>query len=91
MKFMFANNYHIYLYDTPWKNLFGETKRAFSHGCIRVENPKKLANYLLRNNSDWSSEKVDKIPSTNVQTDIRINPVVAVYGSCSTAWVDING
>ena len=63
---MFANNYHIYLYDTPSKGLFGETKQAFSHGCIRVENPKKLANYLRRNNSDWSSQKVDKIPSTNV-------------------------
>ena len=40
MKFMFANNYHIYLHDTPSKDLFGETKRAFSHGCIWLENPK---------------------------------------------------
>ena len=91
MKFMFPNNYHIYLHDTPSKGLFGETKRAFSHGCIRVENPKKLANYLLRNNSDWNSERVDKILSTNVQTGIRINPTVAVYIAYFTAWVDING
>ena len=91
MKFMFANNYHIYLHDTPSKGLFEETKRAFSHGCIRVENPKKLANYLLRNNSDWNSEKVDEILSTNVQTGIRINPTVAVYIAYFTAWVDMNG
>ncbi len=91
VKFMFPNNYHIYLHDTPTKGLFGETKRAFSHGCIRVENPKKLVNYLLRNNSSWNPERVDKILLTNVQTGIRINPTVPVYIAYFTAWVDING
>ena len=91
MKFMFPNNYHIYLHDTPSKGLFGETNRAFSHGCIRVENPKKLATYLLRNNRDWNPEKVDKILLTDVQTGIRINPTVAVYIAYFTAWVDMNG
>ena len=91
MKFMFPNNYHIYLHDTPSKGLFGETKRAFSHGCIRVENPKKLANYLLRDNDNWNPEKVDKILLTDVQTGIRINPTVPVYIAYFTAWVDING
>lgn len=91
MKFMFPNNYHIYLHDTPSKGLFGETKRAFSHGCIRVENPKKLANYLLRNNNNWTPEKVDKILLTDKQTGIRINPTVPVYIAYFTAWVDING
>jgi L,D-transpeptidase YcbB len=91
MKFMFPNNYHIYLHDTPSKGLFGETKRAFSHGCIRVENPKKLVNYLLRDNNNWNSEKVDKILTTDVQTGIRINPTVPVYIAYFTAWVDISG
>jgi murein L,D-transpeptidase YcbB/YkuD len=91
MKFMFPNNYHIYLHDTPTKGLFGETKRAFSHGCIRVENPKKLVNYLLRNNSNWNSQKVDKVLTTNVQTGIRINPTVPVYIAYFTTWVDVNG
>jgi murein L,D-transpeptidase YcbB/YkuD len=91
MKFMFPNNYHIYLHDTPSKGLFGETKRAFSHGCIRVENPKKLVNYLLRDNNNWNPEKVDKILLTDVQTGIRINPTVPVYIAYFTAWVDING
>jgi L,D-transpeptidase YcbB len=91
MKFMFPNNYHIYLHDTPSKGLFGETKRAFSHGCIRVENPKKLANYLLRNYSNWNPEKVDQILLTDVQTGIRINPTVPVYIAYFTVWVDING
>lgn len=55
------------------------------NGCFRVENPKKLANYLLRNNSDWNPEKVEKILTTNVQTGIR-NPTVPVYIAYFTAW-----
>lgn len=53
---MFPNNYQIYLHDTHTKGFFGETKRFFSYGCIRLENPKKLANYLLRNNNNWNTE-----------------------------------
>src|SRR5690606_37394252 len=43
VKFLFPNSYNIYLHDTPSKSLFGESKRAFSHGCIRLSEPKKLA------------------------------------------------
>ena len=48
VKFLFPNNYNIYLHDTPSKSLFGESQRAFSHGCIRLSEPKKLAEFLLR-------------------------------------------
>jgi L,D-transpeptidase YcbB len=91
MKFMFPNNYHIYLHDPPAKNLFGDSKRAFSHGCIRVENPKRLALFLLRNDGNWSDEKVDKVLETDEQTGIRINPTVPVYIAYFTAWVDNKG
>ena len=91
MKFLFPNNYHIYLHDTPSKYLFNSNKRAFSHGCIRVENPLKLANYLLRNNAEWNPQKVDEILQTDQQVGIRINPIVPVYIAYFTAWVDSNG
>ncbi len=91
MKFMFPNNYHIYLHDTPSKSHFGNTKRAFSHGCIRVENPKKLAMYLLKNQPVWNEQKVDKILTTNTQTGIKVNPSIPVYIAYFTAWVDGNG
>jgi L,D-transpeptidase YcbB len=91
MKFMFPNNYHIYLHDTPSKGLFEETNRAFSHGCIRVENPKRLAYYLLRNNSKWNTENIDKILETDNQVGIRIEPTVPVYIAYFTAWVDEKG
>ena len=91
MKFMFPNNYHIYLHDTPSKHLFESTNRAFSHGCIRVENPLKLANYLLRNNPEWNPQKVNEILQTDQQTGIRLKPAVPVYIAYFTAWVDVNG
>jgi L,D-transpeptidase YcbB len=91
MKFMFPNNYHIYLHDTPSKHLFESTNRAFSHGCIRVENPLKLANYLLRNNPEWNPDKVNETLQTDEQIGIRLKPTVPVYIAYFTAWVDVNG
>lgn len=91
MKFMFPNNYHIYLHDTPAKGLFGDTKRAFSHGCIRVENPKKLALYLLKNQPVWIEQKIDKVLATDTQTGINVKPKMPVYIAYFTAWVDENG
>jgi len=91
MKFMFPNNYHIYLHDTPAKGLFGDTKRAFSHGCIRVENPKKLALYLLKNQPVWKERKVDRVLSTNIPTGINVKPTMPVYIAYFTAWVDGGG
>lgn len=91
MKFLFPNHYNIYLHDTPSKSLFGETNRAFSHGCVRVENPKKLAMYLLRNDAKWNEEKVDNILKTNNETIIKLKPTVPVYIAYFTAWVDVSG
>ncbi|RYZ25335.1 MAG: murein L,D-transpeptidase, partial [Chitinophagaceae bacterium] len=59
VKFLFPNSHSIYLHDTPSKSLFSETNRAFSHGCIRLSEPKKLASYLLRNDSTWNEAKID--------------------------------
>lgn len=91
MKFMFPNNYHIYLHDTPSKGHFGDTKRAFSHGCIRVENPKKLALYLLKNQPIWNEQKVNNVLKTDKQTGINVKPTMPVYIAYFTAWVDGNG
>jgi L,D-transpeptidase YcbB len=91
IKFVFPNNFSIYLHDTPSKNLFNENKRAFSHGCIRVQEPRKLALYLLRDKENWNEDKVDKILKTNTTTSIAIKPTVAVYIVYFTAWVDNRG
>jgi murein L,D-transpeptidase YcbB/YkuD len=57
VKFMFPNSFDIYLYDTPQGELFKEDVRAFSHGCIRVEKPAELAQYVL----GWSADSVQRL------------------------------
>ena len=88
VKFMFPNTYHIYLHDTPAKNLFHRDQRAFSHGCIRVSDALGLAEYLLRNDTAWSAERIQKVLDKGVETEVglkRPRPVMIVY---FTAWVD---
>src|SRR5690606_21988480 len=56
VKFLFPNSYNIYLHDTPAKSLFNESSRAFSHGCVRIAEPEKLARFLLQGDSTWTSD-----------------------------------
>ncbi|WP_259015216.1 L,D-transpeptidase family protein [Emticicia fluvialis] len=91
MKFLFPNSFNIYLHDTPSKGLFGASNRAFSHGCIRLSDPKKLALYLLRNNAEWNETKVDDILKTDKETGIKLKPPMPVYIVYFTAWVDTAG
>ena len=91
MKFLFPNSFNIYLHDTPAKENFNQSRRDFSHGCIRVENPKKLALYLLRKNKNWNKEKVDQVLQTSKETGIALKPNLPVYIVYFTAWVDTEG
>ena len=91
MKFLFPNGFNIYLHDTPSKELFNQNKRDFSHGCIRVENPKKLAVYLLRNDKNWKQRKIDEVLKTNNEIKIDLKPKVPVYITYFTSWVDHKG
>jgi len=90
IKFLFPNNFSIYLHDTPSKSLFSESKRDFSHGCIRVEEPRKLAKYLLRDQPNWL-KRIDKILNTIDETWIKVSPTVPVYIVYFTSWVDSEG
>ncbi|MGX7668909.1 L,D-transpeptidase family protein [Flavobacterium pedocola] len=91
IKFVFPNSFSIYLHDTPEKKLFNATERDFSHGCIRVENPKKLALYLLRNDKNWQLVQVNKVLAINDTHEIQVNPTIPVYITYFTAWVDDKG
>ena len=57
IKFIFPNSNNVYLHSTPSQSLFAKSRRDFSHGCIRVENPAALAEWVLRNNPGWTREK----------------------------------
>jgi murein L,D-transpeptidase YcbB/YkuD len=58
IKFMFPNPYNVYLHSTPAQALFTESRRDFSHGCVRVSDPVGLAQYVLRDSPEWTREKI---------------------------------
>ena len=87
LKFLFPNNYSIYLHDTPAKYLFSQNKRAYSHGCVRVENPVTLAKLLLTDQTQWL-KKVDAILKTDKETWIPVKPPMPVFIVYFTTWVD---
>ena len=60
VKFLFPNSFNIYFHDTPAKSLFEKDKRAYSHGCIRLKEPEKMANYVLRINPNGHPKKLKK-------------------------------
>lgn len=91
MMFMFPNHFSIYLHDTPAKVLFENAKRDFSHGCIRLAYPQKLAMYLLRKDSNWNEEKIDEVLETNEKTTVQLKKSIPVYIVYFTAWVTNDG
>jgi murein L,D-transpeptidase YcbB/YkuD len=91
VKFLFPNSYSIYMHDTPAKSLFNEDKRAFSHGCIRLSEPKKLAMYLLRNYPEWTEEKIDAAMNAGKEQYVTLKETVPVVIAYFTAWVDTQG
>jgi murein L,D-transpeptidase YcbB/YkuD len=93
VKFLFPNSYNIYLHDTPSKSLFSETQRAFSHGCIRLSEPKKLAAFLLRKDSTWTTAKIMAAMNSGKEkyVQLRGDNRVPVFIGYFTAWVDHTG
>ena len=68
IKFLFPNSNDIYLHDTPSKNLFEREDRAFSHGCIRIQNPNTLAELILRNDKNWDAAKIEEAMNRGVES-----------------------
>ena len=91
VKFLFPNSFNIYFHDTPHKELFKKDQRAYSHGCIRLANAEKLAKYLLKDNSDWTSEKIQEAMKSGEEKYVKIKDPIPVLINYYTAWVDENG
>lgn len=91
VKFLFPNSHSIYLHDTPSKSLFSREQRAFSHGCIRVEDPRRLAIYVLRQQPEWTEEKIDEAMNAEKEKFVKINQPIPVIITYLTAWVDAEG
>jgi len=86
MKFLFPNSFDIYLHDSPHKELFSMTERAYSHGCIRVADARKLATYLLQPMPGWDDKKIDSILATNKEATVKLEDPAAVLICYFTCW-----
>jgi len=91
LKFMFPNEFDVYLHDTSAKRLFSENVRAFSHGCIRIEKPLELAEYLFRDDARWSRRELVAAVEKGTEQTVLIPHTVNVHFLYLTAWVDESG
>lgn len=89
VKFLFPNKHSVYLHDTPSKGLFNESVRAFSHGCMRVRNPVRLAELVLNKDKGWDKTTVDDLvakgPEENEVSLDQPIPVHVVYFTASVS------
>ena len=90
IKFMFPNKYNIYIHDTPSKSNFNRASRYFSHGCVRVKDPLKLAEVILATEG-WSRGKIDRIIRSGKRTVKRLKSKIPVHIAYLTAWVNKDG
>jgi murein L,D-transpeptidase YcbB/YkuD len=91
LKFNMPNRYDVYLHDTPAKQLFARSFRAFSHGCIRLERPMELALYLLRDQPAWTQAAIESDIAAGTERTIRLTSPRPVYVLYWTAWVGDDG
>ncbi|MBN7815585.1 L,D-transpeptidase family protein [Algoriphagus pacificus] len=90
VKFMFPNDYNIYIHDTPARSLFARETRALSHGCIRIQNPDKFAKILLKDDH-WTDEKIHAAMNQDNEEVVQLDRKVPVLLLYLTFWADENG
>ncbi|MGB3863487.1 MAG: L,D-transpeptidase family protein [Candidatus Aminicenantaceae bacterium] len=91
VKFMFPNKFDVYLHDTPSRELFAKSARTFSSGCIRIEKPIELAEYLLRHDPNWTLEHIHNAIKTNREQTVILPEPFDVHLLYWTTWVDDEG
>jgi L,D-transpeptidase YcbB len=91
VKFMLPNKHNIYLHDTPAKDKFASTSRAFSHGCIRLSQPIELAYSLLGEKNGMSQSEIDSIWADGKTTQVKLPQQIPVHLVYATAFATGNG
>jgi L,D-transpeptidase YcbB len=90
-KFLFPNEFDVYLHDTPEGQLFSRVNRDFSSGCIRLERPEDFARMLLDLQTDAGASQLDPLLTHWNESWIKLDRTLPVYLLYFTAWVDENG
>lgn len=91
VKFIMPNDMSIYLHDTPSDYLFDRTERGLSHGCIRLEKPKELAKYLLRDNEEWNDLKIEEAMSADEPKQVNLDKKIPTEIVYLTTWINADG
>jgi murein L,D-transpeptidase YcbB/YkuD len=91
VKFIFPNDESVYLHGTPAKHLFAKQRRDFSHGCIRVEDPVALAEYVLRGQPGWTRERILDAMTTGGTSTVTLAEPIPVYVVYVTAAAQPGG
>jgi murein L,D-transpeptidase YcbB/YkuD len=91
VKFRFPNKHDVYMHDTSQRELFKHTVRAFSHGCMRVENPGRLAELLLEEDKGWSSAQVQRLLAGGYNNEVELTRQIPVHVTYFTALVGEDG
>jgi murein L,D-transpeptidase YcbB/YkuD len=91
VKFMFPNPHNVYLHDTPSRELFARSERGFSSGCIRVQQPMELTQYLLADQPEWTPERIQRVIDSRKETSVRLKQAVPVHLLYWTAWAEGDG
>lgn len=91
VKFNFPNHYTVYLHDTNHRDYFGKNYRSLSSGCVRVEDPLPLAEYMLNDSIKWNRAKIDTLVATKKTTTINLKQKIQLHQLYWTAWKERNG
>ena len=91
VKFMFPNQFDVYLHDTPADSLFARASRSFSHGCVRLEQPQVLAEYVLRDQPEWTKERIEEAMRAGEEQHVKLKNPLPVYLGYWTARVSADG
>lgn len=91
VKFIFPNPHDTYMHDTSRPQYFDYSVRAFSHGCMRVQDPVSLLEYVLTNDGQWDEARIMRIFESNIETSMRLNTAIPVHVEYYVVRVDDNG
>jgi L,D-transpeptidase YcbB len=91
VKFMFPNTYLVYLHDTPKTELFSRSRRDFSYGCIRVQDPPALAAWVLQSKPEWTPERIQAAMNGEKSVQVNLSSPIPVLILYATARVDEEG
>lgn len=86
VKFLFPNHYNVYLHDTPAQALFNRVERDFSHGCVRLDEPMDLARYVLRDQTEWTDDKITAAMQAGTERAVPLKQPLPIYLVYFTAW-----